>query len=67
MSEYVICSICGNRYVGKVPKGGDGSVLFPRKHKRKIGDAICVGGGRFVIKYTAETCEGSYQAALEYS
>jgi hypothetical protein len=49
--ERVTCSICCRKYSGKIPKGGDGSVLFPRKHnlwKCKI------------------TCEGSLQEALEY-
>lgn len=29
---YVTCSVCGNNYAGKVPKGGDGSAMLPRLH-----------------------------------
>lgn len=35
MSEYVICSVCKRKYKGIVPKGGDGSCLFPARHYRK--------------------------------
>jgi len=49
--EYVICAVCGKKYKGIVPKGGDGSALFPRKHKapqRESGTRI------------KETCPGSW-------
>jgi len=36
MKEYVLCRICCRRYRGYAPKGGDGSVLYPRTHQRQI-------------------------------
>jgi len=48
----VRCSVCGRVYKSKIPKGGDGSIVFPRKHYRNIGlsrqertldDAYCSG------------------------
>ncbi len=58
---YVTCAVCHKRYKGKVPKGGDGSVLFPYKHRQvdSYGDF-----GQYSI--TTSTCPGSFQAALEY-
>ena len=35
-TEYVTCAMCGHRYAGKIPTGGDGSALSPRKHKKRM-------------------------------
>lgn len=56
--EWVTCSICDNRFVGIVPKGGDGSVLRPRKHNRG-------SWGRFG-RVVNEVCPGSYRLAKEF-
>lgn len=46
------CAVCGRIYKAKIPKGGDGSVLWPRKHYRNLGlsclerqhdDSYCLG------------------------
>jgi len=34
--EIVTCRICGRRYAGVIPKGGNVSILFPWKHYIKI-------------------------------
>jgi len=48
----VKCAICGRIYKAKIPKGGDGTVLWPRKHYANIGltkleriqdDSYCLG------------------------
>jgi len=64
--NYVTCVYCGKRYQGKIPKGGDGSVLFPRKHKVFLHNPVSVGGGISVDKGKFVTCPGSYQEAKEY-
>ena len=66
-NEYVTCEICGGRYKGVMPKGGDGSALRPRKHKRKVGITTAIGGGNFVVKYNLVVCDGSYRTAKEYA
>ena len=51
---YIQCPVCHNNYLGVVPKGGDGSALRPRLHKRK---------NRRMFQgtiYKYETCPGSY-------
>ena len=60
MSKRVYCSVCELDYVGKIPKGGDGSVLFPRKHYRKLKEFSEKG-----IRYTGEkeVCLGSFREA----
>ena len=46
------CAVCGRIYKAKIPKGGDGSVSYPRKHYANIGysklerlqdDTYCLG------------------------
>lgn len=32
-AEPVKCAVCSRIIKGRVPKGGDGSVLYPYKHK----------------------------------
>lgn len=29
----VKCSVCGKQTAGRVPKGGDGTFMLPRRHK----------------------------------
>jgi hypothetical protein len=41
-TEYVRCRVCNRVVIGKVPPGGDGSVLLPRKHKRPD-RTLCTG------------------------
>jgi len=36
MAEKVKCSVCGRIVSGRIPKGGDGSILFPYRHKKTI-------------------------------
>lgn len=64
--EIVTCSHCGREYVGKVPKGGDGSVLFPRKHRLSPGSAERYTSAFRSVKGYDWTCPGSYKLAKEY-
>lgn len=48
MVERVECRVCGRLYRPVIPKGGDGSVEFPAKHR-------AIGGG-------GDYCEGSFEA-----
>lgn len=67
MNEIVTCSHCGREYVGKVPRGGDGSVLFPRKHKLSLTsvERWCNRAG--TPTNHDWTCPGSYKAAKEFA
>ena len=60
--EYVTCAVCGYRYAGKIPPGGDGSVMMPRKHKSRI------HGLSFyeMQKIGTADCQGSFELAREY-
>lgn len=31
------CAVCGRIYKAKIPRDGDGSVLWPRKHYQNLG------------------------------
>jgi len=62
-AERVTCSWCNKRYIGKVPKGGDGSVLYPRKHKITRRKRTSVFPTYTTVE---EVCEGSFTAAKEY-
>ena len=53
----VICSKCGNEYKSKIPKGGDGSILFPYKHNKPEHDFLGV--------LEKQVCDGSYLPAKE--
>ena len=33
MKTYFKCIICGKLTAGRLPKGGDGTFYYPRKHK----------------------------------
>lgn len=57
-TKYVTCTICGNRYAGVVPKGGDGSALRPRKHNLHVW---------LQPRSEVKVCPGSYMMAREYS
>lgn len=57
MAEYVTCNVCEKYIAGKVPKGGDGSVLFPRRHAPLYPS---------VSGQTPAVCSGSFQPAREY-
>jgi hypothetical protein len=70
-TEYVTCAICGRKYAGKIPKKGDGSVLFPRKHYRHIPavaiseiDDLNIESDNIYLKIV---CNGSYREAKEYT
>ena len=39
--EQWACSVCGKVGPGRIPKGGDGSEIFPTRHKH--GGKLCVG------------------------
>lgn len=45
IQETVVCSECGRVYVGKIPKGGDGFELHPRRHTitGKRNGPVCLG------------------------
>lgn len=64
MTERVTCKVCQNRYVGRVPKGGDGSVLFPRKHNMSI--PVTNNLGITDLPERKVVCPGSYEVAKEY-
>jgi hypothetical protein len=60
LEEYVTCVVCGRRFKGTVPKGGDGSILYPRKHRqfsRQTANLIHMYGE---IPY----CSGSFKEAV---
>jgi len=60
---YVTCAVCKNRYIGVIPKGGDGSILFPRKHSRYV---IYNTNLHISMRIgNRERCPGSYQEAEE--
>jgi hypothetical protein len=58
-TEYVTCVICKRKVWGHVPKGGDGSALFPYKHKMTMSVLGWDGKPR------KEICPGSMLACLE--
>ena len=58
--EYVTCAVCGYRYAGKIPPGGDGTALMPRKHK------IHGFGLSYYDRIKSADCPGSFQLAREY-
>lgn len=61
-TEYVTCAVCGHRYAGKIPPGGDGSALMPRRHKK-----IMLGLFFYQMrKIGVEDCPGSFMLAKEY-
>ena len=60
--EYVTCNVCGYSYAGKIPPGGDGSVLMPRKHMKKVPGLSFYQRQKRGVGY----CEGSFQIAKEY-
>jgi len=62
--DYVTCSVCGKRYKGRIPRGGDGTVLYPRRHRIKIFYTTNLGLSPRRPRY--ERCEGSFRAAVEY-
>ncbi len=43
MSDRVRCAVCGFMSKGRVPKGGDGSVLVPYQHKSRKTGLWCHG------------------------
>ncbi len=65
-NEIVTCSYCGRKYVGKVPRGGDGSALFPRKHNLSLTSAERWSSPFRHVKGHDWTCPGSYHEAKEY-
>jgi len=62
--EYVTCAVCGYRYAGKIPPGGDGTALMPRKHK-KHSYGLGYWRGK-PVNGKADDCPGSFQLAREY-
>ena len=66
----VTCSVCGKRYTGKIPKGGDGSILFPRKHNIIYIEKAKNGFGQGWFGWTEINmcvCDGSYREGIEES
>lgn len=39
--ERVVCSECFGYYLGRIPKGGDGSVSIPASHRHR--GKLCIG------------------------
>ena len=59
--DCVICSVCGKKYVGRIPRDGDGSIFIPHLHTRKfITDYVSPISGKPI--YHKETCPGSWLA-----
>lgn len=56
---YISCPICGKNYVGRIPKGGDGSALFLPRHWRQL--VHINNRGATYQRLTREICPGSYQ------
>jgi hypothetical protein len=61
--ERVTCRVCGRRYYGKVPRGGDGSGIYPEWHYRVI--PAITNLGVMNKRGRTEVCPGSYQEAVE--
>lgn len=59
--ELVRCAVCGKVVAGKVPAGGDGSVLFPYKHY-SVREIKYIKGIKVLT--VQEVCEGSYREGL---
>ena len=57
--EYVTCVICKKQICGHIPKGGDGSVIFPYRHK------VNITGLSWDGKPRKEYCPGSTLPCLE--
>ena len=60
--EKVICSVCQNTYAGKVPKGGDGSELYPRKHSTRY----TINDSHLMLYSEKRVCPGSFEPAWFY-
>jgi hypothetical protein len=58
----VRCAVCNNYYIGIVPKGGDGSVLLPRKHYKSHWQPYTTFSGvHHEWIPTVDCCPGSYK------
>jgi hypothetical protein len=61
---YIYCPVCGRKYEAKTPKGGDGSMLVPRKHSRDILPLYDYGNtGSYA--HRKEVCPGSWQEGID--
>ena len=61
---YVTCSVCGRVYQAIVPKGGDGSMFVPRKHKMTVATKYVspINGSPI---YKREVCSGSWREGID--
>jgi hypothetical protein len=60
--QRVKCSVCGRIYVGNIPKGGDGTSLFPRMHYGKSISHITVEVINMINN--KQYCGGSFQEGI---
>jgi hypothetical protein len=58
--EYFMCPFCSHNYLGRVPKGGDGSMLFFPKHNRIIPHSNNLGAT--ILPGRKEICPGSWRS-----
>jgi len=61
---YVFCCVCGKKYEAKIPKGGDGGLLVPRKHKIVISTNSVAMNGTPI--YKKETRSGSWREGFDF-
>ena len=61
--EWVKCKVCGHTYQAIVPRGGDGSAIYPRRHTRKI--PVTNNMGITILPGKREYCPGSFIAATD--
>ena len=57
MKFRVICSYCEKEYAGKIPKGGDGTLWLPHKHKTWYAHYNDYG---IIIEKGKKDCPGNY-------
>ena len=56
--EWVVCKVCGHKYQAIIPHGGDGSVIYPRRHMRTI--PVTNNMGITILPGKKEYCPGSF-------
>lgn len=60
---HVRCVVCKRIYVSKIPKGGDGTILYPRLHYEKLLFPVSII--EVMNKVSGKSyCEGSFQEGI---
>jgi hypothetical protein len=56
LRERCRCAECGREFAAVIPRGGDGSAIFPARHRRYVGKELRQGWGRGPGPF----CEGRF-------